>query len=144
MAWVPFIKRSDDIKQLVAEISDLDPAVSSPEEFYNQNDCGLQQDEDLAKTLLRSHASILETNRNLQQPNPRYQEENHAADVLSLKYLKERANSYADRLWAEMLYEELLVKLWVQHVEYTGETYYPRLSDDLFEVYELSVDDYHV
>lgn len=142
MSWTPFDRRSEDIKQLVVEISSLSGQIG-PEQFYNQNECGLLNDDELSKYLLRSHESILEVNSHHNVLPEEAPEEDQAADIVSLKYLKERANSYSDRQWAEMLYEELLVKLWVQRVELTGETYYPRLADHLFESYELSKDEYH-
>ena len=142
MAWIPFESRTDEVKQLVIEISALS-GNKKPEQFYNDNECGLLNDKDLSKYLLNVHEDMLSAQNASQDQLNAEIEEDQAADVFSLKYLKERANSHADRRWAEMLYEELLINFWVQRVELTGETYYPRLADDLLETYELSKDEYH-
>lgn len=144
MPWIPLQSRPAKIKNLVAEAAKLPSFNLPPEDFYNEFDYGLMSDEQLSKKLLSVHGisrnrasitEIAECDEDLR--------ENEASEVHSLRYLKEHAQTLADREWANLLHDELLIKLWMQYVEETGETFYPPLSDDLYEEYLLTSDDYH-
>ena len=143
MPWKPYQDRSDKIKSLVIESAKLPVFNMSPEEFYNQFDYGLMNDDQVVKKLLSVHGTSRNMSQKKSDPESGFYSdllEHEASQVHSLKYLTEHAQSKADREWAMLLHDELLIKLWMQYVEETGETYYPSLSDDLFEEYILNRD----
>ena len=68
------------------------------------------------------------------------QNEGDAFSAKTLRYLKSNANTAEERRYAETLYYDILLDLWRQHVMQTGETYYPPLAEDLFELYRFNQD----
>ena len=66
--------------------------------------------------------------------------EGDAFSTKSLRFLKSNGSSVEDRRFAETLFYDILIGLWRQHVMQTGETYYPPLAEDLYELYRFNQD----
>jgi hypothetical protein len=49
----------------------------------------------------------------------------------------------ADKAYAKQRYRQLLFELWRKHIAETGETYYPKLRNDLMDRYSLMSDPNH-
>ena len=63
--------------------------------------------------------------------------EGEAAEVRTIKHLRNHAELEEDREYAEKIYQNMILELWIQHIVETGETYYGPMSEDLFEAYQL-------
>jgi hypothetical protein len=63
--------------------------------------------------------------------------ESEAYDARSLGWLKLNARSSADKYYATKLYRSLMIDLWRKHIAETGQTYYPKLRNDLMDRYKL-------
>lgn len=60
-----------------------------------------------------------------------------AFDARSLRWLRLNARTAADRQYATKLHRLLIIELWRKHIAETGQTYYPKLRDDLMDHYRL-------
>ena len=57
----------------------------------------------------------------------------------TLSWIRKNGETVADREFAEKKYYEAILSLWFSYVNYTGDTYYPALQEELyfeFEKYE--------
>lgn len=63
--------------------------------------------------------------------------ESEAFDARSLRWLRINARQQEDRAHATKLYRLCLFALWRKHLAETGQTYYPKLRNDLLDHYRL-------
>jgi len=57
----------------------------------------------------------------------------------TLRWIRENGETAEDRQFAEKKYYDALLSLWFSYVNYSGDTYYPALQEELyfeFEKYE--------
>lgn len=147
MAWIPYNQRPADLrKELESKLSSTD-FDQSAFEYYNSNDLGLISDEAFKKHIQDNESSTSDSNligmtKEIQQPSVEMASinEGDAFSAKSLRFLKSNANTAQERRYAETLYYDILLDLWRQHVMQTGETYYPPLAEDLFELYRFNQD----
>lgn len=147
MAWIPFDQRSAELRQKLEEKLASNGSGQSAFEYYNLNDLGLISDEALIKHIHDAASSTSESNLvGLKQEEKSHTTQNQpvnegdAFSAKSLRFLKSNANTARERRYAETLYYDILFDLWRQHVMQTGETYYPPLAEDLFELYRFNQD----
>lgn len=129
MAWIPFGNRPQDLQTALQPLFSQSGG-GTVEEQYNEQEFGLLTD-----------AQLRERIAELQDPPtpspPTTLLEGDAFQSKSLHYLSNSADRPEDRRWAGTLHDSMLLELWLQHVTETGDTYYPRLADDLMDSYEL-------
>jgi hypothetical protein len=63
--------------------------------------------------------------------------ESEAMDARSLRWLKHNARTESDKTYATHLYKYKLFLLWRKYIAETGQTYYPKLRNDLTDRYRL-------
>jgi hypothetical protein len=63
--------------------------------------------------------------------------ESEVLDVRSLRWLRRNARTDEDKDYANHCYHTTLIDLWRKYIATTGQTYYPKLSDDLMDQYDL-------
>ena len=147
MPWIPYNKRPANLRQkLEAKIKSSDPEKVAFD-YYNAQELGLINDEQFDKHIQESFsfnpiqkAAKMNENANDEQRINAPLNEGDAFSAKSLRYLKSNGNSVEDRRFAETLYYDILIDLWRQHVMQTGETYYPPLAEDLYELYRFNQD----
>ena len=66
--------------------------------------------------------------------------ESEAFEAKSLRWLRKNARTATDRYYATMLYRLLIIDLWRKYIAETGQTYYPKLRNDLMDHYRLMDD----
>lgn len=147
MAWVPFDQRPQELRQKLEKKLASNGSSQSVIDYYNYNDLGLISDEALNKYIQDASSSTsdsplidIKQGHNLQETDEKLVNEGDAFSAKSLRFLKSNANTAEERRYAETLYYEILFDLWRQHVMQTGETYYPPLAEDLFELYRFNQD----
>lgn len=62
--------------------------------------------------------------------------ESEAFDVRSLRWLQLNARTIADKMYATKLYRTRLIELWRKYIAETGQSYYPKLRNDLMDHYK--------
>lgn len=147
MAWIPYNERPAALrKQLEAKLVSTG-SDQTAFEHYNSNDLGLISDQAFETHIQGTDSSISDSNLvGIKQESqsssitaaPR--NEGDAFSAKSLRFLKSNANTGQERRYAETIYYDILFDLWRQHVMQTGETYYPPLAEDLFELYRFNQD----
>lgn len=147
MAWIPYNQRPADLrKKLEVKLASSNADLSGFE-YYNSNDLGLISDEAFNKHIEDNATSSSESSligikqeSALTNQNVPVQNEGDAFSAKTLRFLKSNSNTAEERRYAETLYYDILLDLWRQHVMQTGETYYPPLAEDLFELYRFNQD----
>ena len=148
MAWIPFNKRPAELRQKLEEKLASNGSAQSAFDYYNLHDLGLISDEALDKHVEdAASSSISESNligmkqeQLSRSTDGKPINEGDTFSAKSLRYLKSNASTAEERRYAETLYYDILLDLWRQHVMQTGETYYPPLAEDLFELYRFNHD----
>ena len=148
MAWIPYNQRPADLRKKLESLLVSSNNEQSAFEYYNSNDLGLISDEAFSTHIQNtysptSNSKLIGIKENIQQQVPDAGapvNEGDAFSAKSLRFLKSNANTAQERRYAETLYYDILLDLWRQHVMQTGETYYPPLAEDLFELYRFNQD----
>ena len=147
MAWIPFDQRPVELRQQLEEklasVGNDQPVF----DYYNSNDLGLISEEALIKHIQGTTSAVSDSNlvdikqEDISESNDsKPMNEGDAFTAKSLRFLKSNANTAEERRFAETIYYDILLDLWRQHVMQTGETYYPPLAEDLFELYRFNQD----
>lgn len=74
--------------------------------------------------------------------NPSPISESEKFDARSLQWLRINARVQEDRAHATKLYRLCLFELWRKHIAETGQTYYPKLRNDLLDHYRLMTNEF--
>lgn len=148
MPWTPYEQRSEILRRKLASKLIESSNESSTLDFYNSHDLGLISDEALNRFIDDYGSSLSESNlvdvKGSTRPSDsgpsQPLKEGEVFSTKSLRYLKNNSLTARDQHYAETLYYDILFDLWRQHVMTTGETYYPPLAEDLFELYRFNQD----
>jgi len=146
MPWIPLESRSSELQRQVAAASSA--AASPSADFYNQNDLGLLADGELFVWLVQAEAGAKAQNQHASEPDSEPEDlpeigESGASDARSLRWVRLNGRTAADKAYAKQRYRQLLFELWRKHIAETGETYYPKLRNDLMDRYSLMSDPNH-
>lgn len=131
MAWLPYASRDAALRDSIDKLHLIEARGGSSEDFYNEKEFGMLSDDQLRDEL---NSSLVD--------RPRL-EEGNAFEVRSLRFLRNSAEQADDRRWAEIVHDSIILELWLQYVAETGDTYYPPMSEDLYQSYQLQQEDPH-
>ncbi len=148
MPWTPYEQRPEVLRRKLDSKLIESSTESSSLDFYNAHDLGLISDEALIRYIDDFGSSVSESNlvdvkestRSSDSGSSQTLKEGEVFSTKSLRYLKNNSLTARDQHYAETLYYDILFDLWRQHVMTTGETYYPPLAEDLFELYRFNQD----
>lgn len=134
MAWIPFEARDTALQQQIASAAESVQPPLSAEDFYNQHDLGLMDPAQLSSWLVETGAkeSVAPQQDTAPETLPEITE-TEAFDARSLRWLRLNGRTSADKAYAKERYRQMLFELWRKHVADTGQTYYPKLREDLME-----------
>ncbi|QPN66543.1 hypothetical protein [Synechococcus sp. CBW1006] len=143
MPWIPLESRPAELQSQVAATSSAADVAAAT--YYNQNDLGLLPDVDLAAWLRQARSDATPQGQPSAGPDAEPEElpeigESEAYDVRTLRWLRLNGRTAADKAYAKQLYRQLLFSLWRKHVAQTGQTYYPKLLNDLKDHYRMMCD----
>ena len=142
MAWIPFEKRSTELKTAIQLKASAIAADSSTESFYDANELGLLDDSALLAWLEQDPVDqeFTTDQSNAAQQNSTnsqlYEEDLYV--VKTLGWLMQNANTLEDKVIARNRYRSLLFDLWRKYQAQTGETWYPPLRKDLWDNYQFT------
>lgn len=153
MPPIPFSARSTLLQARIrAAVQTLQPGQSA-EAFYAAAHLGLLNEEALNGYLDQISAAPSSSAAPVPQPAapaappsatpvapPQAFSEADQFQVRSLRWLQINAHSPEDKAFAKRRYQEILFRLWRKHVAATGQCYYPRLSQDLLDYFEIHSD----
>ena len=54
----------------------------------------------------------------------------------TIGWIRENGETIEDREYADQKYFELILNLWISYVNYSGDTYFPALQEELFLDFE--------
>lgn len=141
MPWIPFESRSVEHQQQITTVASGSSPELTPADLYNQNDLGLLADAELTSWLCQALAETSSSAPSAPEPEPLPElSESEAFDARSLRWLRLNGRTAADKAYAKQRYRQLLFELWRKHVAETGETYYPKLRNDLVNHFDLMTD----
>ena len=162
-SWTVFQERSVDVQELarklVKEVNKANNTEYSAETVYDDNDWGVFDSSYLYKALSQMMREKMVWDRDTvleRLPNPVAQEvpessvfedggdeiELESPDVItrSLNWFKSAAPEKAIRDKAKEEYEQCLLALYVEHIESTGQTFYPELQAILENQFDFQGD----
>ncbi len=144
MPWIPFESRSIDQQQQINAVAKGSSPELAPADLYNHNDLGLLADAELTSWLQQSLAQASSSAAPTAEPEPLLEiGESGAFDARSLRWIRLNGRTSADKAYAKQRYRQLLFELWRKHIADTGETYYPKLRNDLMDRFSLMSDPDH-
>lgn len=160
--WTEYSSRSVDVRELieklVAEVNTEQGTAYAPSTVYEDNGWGIYESPFLYKavTQMIKEKAIWDSDtieERLPEPAQTFNEPNvftdegedielETPDVITraLNWFKSAAPEREVRVWAKDEYEQRLLALYVEHVELTGETFYPELQSILENEYDFRGD----
>ncbi len=63
--------------------------------------------------------------------------ENQSRKNTTIGWIRQNGESIEDREFADEKYYELILNLWAEYVNYSGDTYYPPLQNELFLDFQI-------
>lgn len=145
MAWTPLELRDAALQQQIATAAAAAQLPLPPADFYNQNDLGLMEPAQLSAWLAEASpqtdsATSTAASEVAEPEQLSVITEGEGFDARSLRWLRLNGRTAEDKAYAKQRYRRLLFELWRKHIADTGQTYYPKLRDDLMDRFQLISD----
>ena len=141
MPWTPLEARAPELQDQIAAIAAAAKPPITGSDYYNQNDLGQLSADALTAWLSETQVNLdgSSTPTNEDEPLPEITEAG-AFDARSLRWIRLNGRTAADKAYAKQRYRQLLFELWRKHIADTGQTYYPKLRNDLMDHFQLLSD----